>query len=57
MVAEKLSRNGIGIELNEEYIKIAKERLNNINKVKPKRKLKKKENAQPLNLIQHKLFE
>ena len=41
LVAEKLGRNGIGIELNEEYIEIAKERLNNINGVKPKRKVKK----------------
>lgn len=57
LVAEKLGRNGIGIELNEEYIEIAKERLNTINKVKPKRKLKKKENTQSLKIIQHKLFE
>ena len=34
LVAEKLGRNGIGIELNKEYIEIAKERLNNINGVK-----------------------
>ena len=57
LVAEKLGRNGIGIELNEEYIKIAKERLNNINEVKPKRRTKKKENTQSLKTIQHKLFE
>lgn len=57
LVAEKLGRNGIGIELNEEYIEIAKERLNNINKIKPKRKVKKKENTQSLKTIQHKLFE
>lgn len=57
LVAEKLGRNGIGIELNKEYIKIAKERLNNINKVKPKRKVKKKENIHSLKIIQHKLFE
>ncbi len=57
LVAEKLGRNGIGIELNEEYIEIAKERLNNINGVKPKRKVKKKENTQLLKTIQHKLFE
>lgn len=57
LVAEKLERNGIGIELNEEYIEIAKERLNNINKVKTKRKVKKKENIQSLKTIQHKLFE
>lgn len=54
---ESVGRNGIGIELNEEYIEIAKERLNTINKVKPKRKLKKKENTQSLKIIQHKLFE
>ena len=42
LVAEKLGRNGIGIELNEEYIEIAKERLNNINGVKPKRKVENK---------------
>lgn len=57
LVAEKLGRNGIGIELNKEYIEIAKERLNNTNKVKPKRKVKKKENTQSLKTIQHKLFE
>lgn len=57
MVAEKLGRNGIGIELNEKYIEIAKERLNNINGVKPKRRAKKKENTQSLKTIQHKLFE
>lgn len=57
LVAEKLGRNGIGFELNEEYIEIAKERLNNINEVKPKRKVKEKGNTQSLKTIQHKLFE
>lgn len=47
----------VGIELNEEYIEITKERLNNINEVKPKRRVKKKENTQSLKTIQHKLFE
>jgi DNA modification methylase len=30
VVAQKLNRNYIGIELNSEYIKIAKNRINNI---------------------------
>ena len=30
VVAQKLNRNYIGIELNPEYIKIAKNRINNI---------------------------
>ena len=33
------------------------ERLNNINGVRPKKRVKKKENIQSLKTIQHKLFE